>query len=144
MQNKTSMKVIIGTLFFLSLSANMALAGAMVATHQANNLAGKVVSALAAFADLSDPSRDKALDLVKKEMPEIKKGISEIRAKREKVKALLASPDYKREEVEKIFAEIRADVTALQAKGQGLALDIADAITPEERMHLVKSVDLKP
>ena len=143
MQNKASFKIIIGTILFLSLSANMALAGAVVATTHAT-VVDKIVSVLSAFADLSDPSRDKAMDIVKKELPDIKKQIAGIRDKRQQLKALLGSPDYKRADAEKIMAEIRTDVTALQTRGQAVALDIADAITPEERMHLVQSVDLKP
>ncbi|MEZ0223863.1 MAG: periplasmic heavy metal sensor [Alphaproteobacteria bacterium] len=144
MKNTASMKVIIGTVLFLSLSANMALAGMVAGSQQANTVFAKVATALSAFADLSDPSRDKAVDIVKKEWPDIQKDIKGIRAKREQIKQLLGSPDYKRAEAEKLMAEIRRDVTHLQETGQTLALDIADAITPEERMALIKKVDLKP
>ena len=42
------------------------------------------------------------------------------------------------------MAEIRKDVTHLQETGQTMALDIADAITPEERVDLMKKIDVKP
>lgn len=144
MKNTASMKVIIGTVLFLSLSANMALAGMVAGSQQASSVIARVTTALAAFADLSDPSRDKAVEIVKKEWPELQKDIKGIRAKRQQIKELLASPDYKRAEAEKLMAEIRKDVTRLQETGQAMALDIADAITPEERMALIKKVDVKP
>jgi uncharacterized membrane protein len=142
MQNKASLKIIIGAVLFLSLSANMALAG-MVAGAQ-NSIVNKVVTALSAFADLSGTSRDKTIDIVNAKWPDIKKELQDIRAKRQQIKEMLAKPDYKRADAEKIMADIRKDVTVLQQTGQTMALDIADAITPEERMALIKKVDMKP
>lgn len=139
---KTSVKVIVGIILFLSLAANMALAGMVAATR--NNPVQKIATALAAFADLSDNSRDKAVDIVKAKWPDIQKQIKDIKAKRAEVKDMLAKPDYKRADAEKIMADIRADVTQLQAEGQTMALDIADAVTPQERMELIKKVDVKP
>jgi hypothetical protein len=142
MQNKAPLKIIIGAVLFLSLSANMALAGAVVGGH--NAVVNKIVTALSAFADLSGPSRDKAVDIVNAKWPDIKKDIQDIRTKRQQIKEMLEKPDYKRTDAEKVMADIRKDVAHLQETGQTVALDIADAITPEERMALVKKVDMKP
>jgi hypothetical protein len=144
MKNTASMKVIIGTALFLSLSANMALAGVVAGNRAANTVIEKIVNALSAFADLSAPSRDKALDIFNAKLPDIKKQMADIRAERQQLKEMLGKPDYKRAEAEKIMAEIRKDVTHLQETGQMMALDIADAITPEERVELMKKIDVKP
>jgi Spy/CpxP family protein refolding chaperone len=144
MKNNASLKVIIGAVLFLSLSANMALAGMVAGNHAANTVVEKIATAIAAFADLSEPSRDKAVDIVKAKWPDIQKQIKDIRAKRQAIREMMARPDYKRADAEKMMAEIRKDVSALQEEGQTAALDIADAITPEERMALIKKVDLKP
>ena len=144
MQNKASFKVIIGAILFLSLSANMALAGMVAGNKMTGDVVSRIATALAAFADLSAPSRDKAVDIVKAKWPDIQKQIKDIKAKRQSIKDMMAKPDYKRADAEKVMAEIRTEVTALQQEGQTVALDIADAITPEERMALIKKVDLNP
>jgi hypothetical protein len=144
MKNSAPLKVVIGAVLFLSLSANMALAGMVAGNRAANNVIEKIATAISAFADLSDPSRDKAVDIVKAKWPDIQKELKDIKAKREQVKTMLGKPDYKRAEVEKVMADIRKDVTHLQQTGQTMALDIADAITPEERMALIKKIDVKP
>jgi Spy/CpxP family protein refolding chaperone len=140
----TLLKATLGVVFFLSLSANMALAGMVAGSEHASQIITKIGSAIAAFADLSPQSRDKAIDIFKADWPKIKADLDKIHEKRAEAKEILARPDYKRADLEKVFAELRTDVTTLQAEGQGVALDIADAITPEERVKLVKSVDLKP
>ncbi len=144
MQTNASMKVVIGAVLFLSLSANMALAGMVAGNHVANGVIDKITTALSAFADLSGTSRDKAVDIVKAKWPDIQKDIKDIRAKRQEVKDMLAKPDYKRADAEKVMADLRKDVSALQETGQTIALDSADAMTPQERMDLIKKVDLKP
>jgi uncharacterized membrane protein len=140
----TGLKIAVGLVFFMSLSANMALAGMVAGSQQASQIITKIGSAVAAFADLSPQSRDKAVDIFKADWPKIKADLEKIRAKRGEAKEVLAKPDYKRADLEKIFADLRGDVTELQAEGQSVALDIADAITPEERMKLIKSIDIKP
>ena len=144
MQNKASLKVIIGAILFLSLSANMALAGMVAGNRMTNDVITKVATALSAFADLSDTSRDKAVDIVKAKWPDIQKQIKDIKAKRQSIKDMMAKPDYKRADAEKVMADIRKEVTALQEEGQTIALDVADAITPEERVALIRKIDLKP
>ncbi len=139
-----SLKVVIGAVLFLSLSANMALAGMVAGNYAATTAIEKIGNALAAFADLSDASRGKAVDIFKAKWPDMQKQLADIKAKRQEVKEILAKPDYKRADAEKAMADIRKDVTALQETGQGMALDIADAITPEERIELMKKLDVKP
>jgi Spy/CpxP family protein refolding chaperone len=140
----TSLKVVIGAVLFLSLSANMALAGMVAGNHAATSAIEKIGNALAAFADLSGDSRDKAVGIFKAKWPDMQKQLGDIKQKREEVKQILAKPDYKRADAEKVMADLRKDVTQLQEEGQTMALDIADSITPQERVELMKKLEVKP
>ena len=139
---KTSMKVVLGTVAFLSLSANMALAGVVAGENMGGGIAGKVASAFAAFADLSPESRDKTVEIVKKELPQIQDEIKDIHAKREEAKAILSRQDYKRADLEKVLADLRTDATRLQESGQTAVLDVVDALKPEERMNFMHTIEV--
>lgn len=141
MNKQTSIKVVIGTVVFLSVSANMAMAGMMAGGLDTPAVA-KITKAFAAFADLSDASRDKTVDIFKKEWPKIQDQIKDIRDKRQQARAILAKEDYKRADLEKVLNDLRADMSKLQEEGQTVALDAVDAITPQERMKLMETISL--
>ncbi|MBI1214224.1 MAG: periplasmic heavy metal sensor [Alphaproteobacteria bacterium] len=139
------MKAVVGLVLFLSLAGNIYMAGRIAGSHGATgSRVTKLAGVLSAFADLSPESRGKAVDIVKKSWPEIEKEIKSIRATRKEVKEMMGQESFKRADLDKKFAELRKEVTALQTTGQNMAADIAQAVTPEERMKLVKSIDIKP
>jgi uncharacterized membrane protein len=145
MQNQGScFKIIVGIVLFLSLAANVFMFG-MVAGDKgsaSDRMARfeKIGTALASYSDLSDGSQEKVKAIVKRELPEIKKQAQEMKARREQIKELFKQPDFKREEVEKLFAEQREALTALQTRGQNLGLDVAESITPEERAKVLETL----
>jgi len=143
LDKKTAAKTIFGAAFILSLTANVAAAGAF-AGGGATPVLGKVAAAITAFADLSPESRGKTIDIVKNDWPDIQKQIAAVREKHKAVKDLLATADYQRADAEKLMIEVRAETAALQEKGQNLALDIADQLTPAERAKLIQSVEIAP
>ena len=71
-------------------------------------------------------------------MPALRAQAQGIRAERAKVLEMLAKPDYKRADAEKLLADIRVKTSALQEKGQAAALDVADALSPKERAQVVE------
>jgi len=135
-------RAVVGLVLFLSLAGNIYMAGRMAGSRGPHF--GKLATVVEAFADLSPESRGKAVDIVKKNWPEVQKQLKAIRATRQEVKKILSAPTYKRTDLEKKFAELRAEVTTLQKTGQEAAADIAGAITPEERLKLCKTIDIKP
>jgi uncharacterized membrane protein len=145
MQNQGScFKIIVGIVLFLSLAGNVFMFG-MVAGGKgsaSDRMARfeKIGTALASYSDLSDSSHEKVKAIVKRELPEIKKEAAAMKEKRQQIKAMLVKPDYKREDVEKIYAELRSDLTALQTRGQAMALDLADSMTPEERAKVLETL----
>lgn len=144
MQNQGScFKIAIGVVLFLSLAANVFMLGIVAGSESAaDRLARfeKIGTALASYSDLSDGSQEKVKAIVKRELPVIKKEAAAMKVKREQVRALLMKPDYNRAEVEKIQAELRTDLTALQTRGQNMALDLADSLSPEERVKVLEAL----
>ncbi|MBI1215018.1 MAG: periplasmic heavy metal sensor [Alphaproteobacteria bacterium] len=137
MNRNIVMRTLIGAGFVLSLTANVAAAGMLSGPHAQNPIASKISAVLGAFADLSPDTREKTIDIVKKGLPDLRAQAAEIRTERAKVLEMLAKPDYKRAEAEKLLADIRTKTAALQEKGQGAALDVADAMSAQERANVV-------
>lgn len=145
MNKQIVMRTVFGAAFILSLTANVATAGMFAGGAMGGApVISKIAAAMTAFADLSPETRDKTVDIVKAGWPDVQDKLKDIREKRGQVKDILAKPDYKRADAEKILTDIRADVTALQEKGQTIALDVADVMTPQERAHLIDQLSLRP
>ena len=143
MQNQgSSFKIIVGIILFLSLAGNVFMFGMVAGGKGADRMARfeKIGTALSSYADLGDDSREKVKTILKRELPEIKKAAAAMKEKRQQIKAILVKPDYKREDVEKIYAELRSDLSALQTRGQNMALDLADSMTPEERAKVLEAL----
>lgn len=143
MQNQGScFKIIVGIILFLSLAGNVFMFGMVAGGKGADRMARfeKIGTALSSYADLSDGSQEKVKTILKRELPEIKKEAAAMKEKRQQIKAILVKPDYKREDVEKIYAELRSDLSALQTRGQNMALDLADSMTPEERAKVLEAL----
>ncbi|MCC7037820.1 MAG: periplasmic heavy metal sensor, partial [Alphaproteobacteria bacterium] len=102
---------------------------------------GKVIKA---FHGLSDESREKALAAAEKSWPDVQKSLKAVREKRDAVKKILAQPEYKQEDLDKAFAEVRAEVNKLMEAGQVLGSDILRELTPEERLKLLKKLPRPP
>lgn len=144
MQKQSVMKAVFGAALVLSLTANVAAAGAFAGARTGTPVIEKIAAAMTAFADLSPDSRGKTVTIVKNDWPDIQDKIAALRQKRAAVKGLLAKPDYKRADAEKLLAEIRAETAALQEKGQVMALDVADQLTAEERAHIIQALEIAP
>jgi len=145
MNKQVVLRSLFGAAFILSLTANVATAGVVAGGGLGGTpVIAKIAAAMTAFADLSPETRDKTVDIVKAGWPAVQDKLKDIRDKREEVKDLMAKPDYKRADAEKILADIRTDVSALQEKGQTIALDVADVMTPQERAHVIEQISAKP
>jgi uncharacterized membrane protein len=143
----SSMKAAVGLVLFLSLGANIFMAGMLAGRHgnvlPEQRRGAQLARVLSSFADLSPESRGKAADIVKKNWPDIERQMKAVRATRSEVKDILARPDYTRADLDRKFAELRKEVGDLQATGQGMAADIAGAIKPEERIKLARTLGVK-
>lgn len=134
-------KPLVGFIVFLSLAANVFFGGMLVGKHVYGGPGdGKFGVLVSALKDLSPDSRGKAIDTAGKDWPKVQKQLEELRQKREAVKAILASPDYKQADLDKAFAGVRAAVDKTIEAGQGMVGDLAADLTPEERIKLVKSL----
>ncbi len=139
------MRTVYGTAFILSLTANVATAGMFAGGGMAGTpVLNKIASVITAFADLKPETREKTVDIIKAGWPGVEDKIGDIRKKRGLVKDMLSQPDYKRADAEKVLAELRADVSAVQEQGQKIALDVADVMTPEERAQLIRHITALP
>lgn len=137
----TCSKPVVGFLVFLSLAANVFFAGMLVGKQIYGGTGdGKIGVLISSFKDLSPASRSKAVDAAQKDWPVIRAQLEDLRQKRAAVKAILAQPEYRQEDLDKAFADVRASVDKAMAAGQGMVGDIAGALTPEERIKLIKSL----
>ena len=141
----TCSKPAIGLLVFLSLAANVFFAGMLVGKQvYAGAGEGKIGILISAFKDLSPESRGKAIDVAQKDWPALQAQITELRKQRDAVKAVLMQPDYKQEDLDKAFADVRTAVDKTMAAGQGMVGDIAGTMTKEERLKLISSLQKTP
>lgn len=139
-------KPLFGIILFLSLTANIFFGGMMVGKHMygldgAGFQVGKLVSAL---QTLSPESRDKAIDVAKKDWPAVKTGLDAVREKREAVKKLLVQPEYKDADLDKAMADVKSEVDKLIDAAQVLGKDVLKTITPEERQKLIRMLPHPP
>lgn len=149
MTTQNCSKSCLGIILFLSLTANVFLGGVVAGKYffgggdgfGGGMGMGKVAKA---FRSLSDESRDKATAAAKENWPEVKKSLKAVREKREAVKKVLAQPDYKQEDLDKAFADVRAEVNKLMEAGQALGSDVLRVITPEERLKLIQKLPRPP
>ena len=150
MTTQTCSKSYLGIILFLSLTANVFLGGVVAGKHFFGGGGdclgggmgiGKVAKA---FRGLSDESREKAKTAAEKNWPEVRASLKAVREKREAVKKVLAQPDYKQEDLDKAFAEVRAEVNHLMEAGQALGSDVLRVITPEERLKLIQKLPRPP
>ncbi len=149
MTTQSCSKSCIGIVLFLSLTANIFLGGVLAGKHFFGGGdgfgGGMQIGKLAkAFTGLSDESRNKAMAAAGKSWPAVKESLKAVRVKREVVKEILAQPEYKQEDLDKAFADVRAEVDKLMETGQALGSDVARVLTPEERMKLIQMLPNPP
>lgn len=148
MTTQNCSKSCLGIILFLSLTANVFLGGMVAGKHffgGGDGFGGMGMGKVAkAFRSLSDESRDKATAAAKENWPEVRKRLKAVREKREAVKKVLAQPDYKQEDLDKAFAEVRAEVNKLMEAGQALGSDVLRVITPQERLKLIQKLPRPP
>lgn len=147
MTTQNCSKSCLGIILFLSLTANVFLGGVLAGKHFFGGDAGggmQIGKVIKAFRGLSDESREKAMAAAEKNWPEVQKSLKAVREKRDVVKKILAQPEYKQEDLDKAFAEVRAEVNNLMVSGQALGSDILRELTPEERLKLIKKLPRPP
>lgn len=150
MTTQTCSKSYLGIILFLSLTANVFLGGVVAGKHffggGGDGVGGgmQIGKVIKAFRGLSDDSREKAMAAAEKSWPDVQKSLKAVREKRDAVKKIVAQPDYKQEDLDKAFAEVRAEVNKLMEAGQVLGSDILRNITPEERLMLLKKLPRPP
>lgn len=130
-------------LLFVSLTFNVFMAG-IVFGRMGAPLAGvraeRMAEAAKSFRSLSPETRGKVKTAIKEEWPELKNTLGDIREKRAAVRSILEQPEYDRAALEQAFADLYTSVDALQLQGQKVILKVADTMTPEERVTLLKSL----
>jgi hypothetical protein len=149
MTTQTCSKSCLGIILFLSLTANVFFGGVLSGKHFFGGDDGigggvQIGKVIKAFRGLSDESREKAMAAAEKSWPDVQKSLKAVREKRDAVKKILAQPEYKQEDLDKAFAEVRAEVNKLMEAGQVLGSDILRELTPEERLKLIKKLPRPP
>lgn len=141
-------KPLIGIILFLSLMANVFMGGMLVGKSHFGGGAGmlgfKPGKVIAAFQNLSDESRTKAVAAVEKDWPAVQAQLKTVREKRDAVKKLLAQPEYSDADLDKAMGEVREEVNKLIDNAQTLGKDVLKSITPEERQKLIHMLPRPP
>ena len=132
----------IGLCLFVSLAANIFLAGVVFGQKDGNKLqrGEKILATMGALKEVSPESRAKAKELVKADWPKIQEDLQGIREKRQEVRGLLEQPSYDLAALDKSFAELRGAVGDMQTEAHQLVVKIASELTPEERVAFMKAL----
>lgn len=128
---------------FLSLAANMFMGGLLMSrygTPPAAQRIERLSEAAKNFRTLPPETRDKVKAELKKELPQVREMLGDIRAKRLAVRQVLEQKDYDKAALQKAFDELYKSVDALQLHGQKMVVDMAESLTPEERIALLKAM----
>ncbi|HYD17640.1 MAG TPA: periplasmic heavy metal sensor [Patescibacteria group bacterium] len=138
-------KLWLGVLLFLSLTANVFLGGIVAGRHMGPGRLGMggeppVAKLMKSFRDLSPESRRKARAAAEESFPAVRQQMKIVREKRGRVKDIMAQPDYKQEDLDRAFKEVREETQKLMTLGQALGSDIAKALPPEERKKFLDSM----
>ena len=130
---------------FLSIAANVFLAGIVLGRQSAQPAAAtaraeRLMNAAKGFQALAPETRQKVKAAVKADLPQLKALRDDIRERRMAVRTILSQETYDKAELEQAFADLYKSVDALQLHGQQLVLQVADSMTPEERVNLLKAL----
>ena len=132
---------------FLSVTANVFLAGVVLGRHGAQPAAGaastraeRLMDTAKGFQALKPETREKVKTAIRGDLPQLKALRDDIRERRTAVRTILSQETYDKAELEQAFADLYKSVDALQLHGQQLVLQVADSMTPEERVNLLKAL----
>ncbi len=75
--------------------------------------------------------------------PMLAERLKEARNARHELARYIAGPTYNRAEAEKRFEDLRAKNNAAQSVAEGMLLDAADKLKPEDRKEILAAVDGK-
>lgn len=137
---------VLGALLAVSLAVNLFLGGVV-----AGRFTGETTRGLQAKrnveAMLQPLSEDKRA-LVRKElraaMPQVRQHFKALQAARAGVAEELAKPEPDQAQLDRRFAEVRAQTTAIQAAYQQAFKRAAVSLTPEERRAVIESLKRRP
>lgn len=131
---------------FLSVTANVFLAGIVLGRQSAQPAATasarveRLMDTAKGFQALKPETREKVKSAIKADLPQLKALRDDIRERRTAVRTILSQEAYDKAELEQAFADLYKSVDALQLHGQQLVLQVADSMTPEERVNLLKAL----
>ncbi len=132
-------------LLFLSMTANVFLGAVVLGRHSAQPATAaarveRLMDTAQGFQALKPETREKVKSAIKADLPQLKALRADIRERRMAVRAILSQENYDKAELEKAFADLYQSVDALQRHGQQLVLQVADSMTPDERVNLLKAL----
>lgn len=130
-------RLLFGAVLFLSIAANVTL-GSMLIGKQVSRERQPVKMMIDQLDTLPESSREKALQIVSEQRPQLREYMEMVRDTRKAVFEYIASAEYERAEAEKKLTDLRTKTTALQETAQKMMLDIADELPPQERGQLLK------
>ncbi len=131
---------------FLSVTANVFLAGIVFGRQGAqpaaasNTRAERLMDTAKGLQALKPETREKVKTAIRGDLPQLKSLRDDIRERRMAVRNILSQENYDKAELEQAFADMYKSVDALQLHGQKLVLQLADTMTPEERVNLLKAL----
>lgn len=129
---------IVSLMLFLSLAANILLVSMWIG-KTAGQSRQPVKMVMERLDTLPVNERVKAVGIVKNKRIILVSHIMELRKARRDAFRFIASDAYNRAEAERKLANVREKTTILQETAQGVMLDIADTLPPEQRRELLKS-----
>lgn len=135
------------TVLFLSIVGNVFMAGILAGRYGMPPVAQRMeraAEAVKSFRSLPPETRDKVKTVLKKELPQVREMLGDIREKRGNVRSVLEQKDYDKSALQKAFDELYQSVDALQLHGQKIVVDMAESLTPEERVALLKAMPKPP
>lgn len=88
---------------------------------------------------LPEEQHKAAIETLQSAKPELQAAILEAREVRKEAFAYIKSPEYTRTEAEKRLAKLRDKTAAVQTLAQRTMLDLADQLTPEQRVEFLKN-----
>lgn len=131
---------------FLSVTANVFLAGIVLGRYGAqygavsNTRAERLMDTAKGLQALKPETRERVKTAIRSELPQLKALRDDIRERRMAVRTILSQESYDKAELEQAFADMYKSVDALQLHGQKMVLQLADSMTPEERVNLLKAL----
>lgn len=83
---------------------------------------------------LAEPAKTDISAVMDQYKPKLKAQMQKVRDAREQAEKAIKDPHYTRKQVEPLFAKLKVESDKAQALAQQMMLDVADKLSPEERV----------